>query len=158
MGQYSKVAISAGGQAYAISHVRLYHRKAIEQWQQLLASAQQHLVGQNTGIGLIGSPGWVVSAGLILGAIEGAANSSAQKRGATILGEAKNLFNEMIKRSEYFAVSEIAAINQPVPGIWHANRGGINFSGMGEEFIIVLTEDGTDWSIRWSEVSAFRAF
>jgi len=64
-----------------VSEVKMYHVKAVAKLRGILAAAQEKLGGVQTGLGFIGSPGWVIGGAVVLGAIEQALSSANAKIG-----------------------------------------------------------------------------
>lgn len=136
-----------------VTEIKMFHAKAVARWRGLIASAQEKLGGVQSGIGFIGSAGWVITGSLVLGAIEGALSSANAKLGMKILGEAGQLLEEMHKRGTFVPISEIENIDQPRPEMWQARRGTIDFILNGDDFLRVRTVDGAELNIRWSAIA-----
>lgn len=134
----------------------MFHAKAVAKWRGMIATAQEKLGGVQSGIGFLGSPGWVVTGSLVLGAIEGALSSASAKVGLKLLGEASEFLAEVHSRGVFVPVSELRGLDTPNPEAWTAFVEGINFMSLGEEFIRVRTADGAEIMVRWSGVSSYQ--
>lgn len=154
----SKLEIETPQRLLQVTHVKMYHTKAVALWRGMVASAHEKLGGVHSGIGFIGSLGWVVAASAVLGAIEGAVSSANAKEGVRLLGKAGSLMAEIQARGVYIAVSEIENIETPKPANWRAVQGTIAFTTLDEEFIPVRTEEQGDLSVRWSALASIRCF
>lgn len=136
-----------------VTDIKMFHAKAVARWRGLMASAQEKLGGVQSGIGFIGSAGWVITGSLVLGAIEGAVSSANAKIGLKLLGEAGQLLKELHERGTFVAISDIDHIDRPQPEMWKAKQGTIDFILNGDDFIRVRTVDGAELNIRWSAVA-----
>lgn len=139
-----------------VNEVKMFHTKAVAHWRALMASAQEKMGGVSSGIGFIGSPGWVLSGAVVLGAIEGALSSANAKAGMKIVSQAAEFMNEMRNRAVYVRISEIENVDIPNPDAWQARQGGISFSMLGEDFVAVRAMDGAELMVRWSAVNSYR--
>lgn len=136
-----------------VSDIKMFHAKAVAQWRGLMAAAQEKLGGVQTGLGFIGSPGWVATGALVLGALESALSSASAKAGVKLLGEANGLLDEIHHRGVFIPVADITGIDRPQPETWRAKQGGIEFILLGGDFIRVRDAARGELDLRWSAVS-----
>lgn len=152
----AKLEIETPQRLLKVTHIKMYHTKAVALWRGMVASAHEKLGGVHTGIGFIGSLGWVVAASAVLGAIEGSLSSANAKEGVRLLGKAGSLMAESQARGIYITVSEIDNIETPKPATWRATQGTIAFTTLDEEFLPVRTEEQGDLMVRWSALASVR--
>ena len=147
--------ITIPGRIIRVTHIRLYHAKAVSLWRQHLAYAQELLGGFNTGIGFIGSPGWAIGGALVLGAIESAVSSTNAKQGIHKLAEANKLLDQMRLRSMMFPASQIQNIDRPSRGEWKTVHNDIQFIDLNEDFLHIITEDNIEMYLKFSETLSY---
>lgn len=137
-----------------VTEIRMYHAKAVAAWRGQMATVQEKMGGVSSGIGFIGSPAYVVTGALVLGALEKAVSNANAKVGIKLLGEANAFLEEMHDRSVYFPIGEITNIDRPQPESWQAKQGTIDFMMLGGDFLRVRIEGGQQMDLRWSAVSS----
>lgn len=137
-----------------VIEIKMYHARAVAKWRGMMAAAQEKMGGVSSGIGFIGSPGWVVTGSLVLGALESAISNSNAKIGIKLLGEANVLLEEMHGRSVFIPVSSVVNIDRPQPEIWQARQGTIDFMMLGHDFFRVKLSDNRELNVRWSAVTS----
>ena len=108
----------ASGAGIAVSHIRLYPQSELEQILTLRAKAEEELGGFSSGLGFLGSPGWVIGGAAALGAIESIVSSGKRKKGLVLLRDASMKYQALKNRGTFFAVSEIDGINLASPSAW----------------------------------------
>ena len=149
------IEITIPGRIIRVTHIRLYHAKAVSLWRKHLTHAQELLGGFSTGIGFIGSSGWAVGGSLILGAMEAAVSSTNAKQGIHMLAEANKLLEQMRERSMMFPAGQIQNIERPSRGEWKSVNGDIQFVDLNEEFLNVVTEDNIEMYLKFSETLSY---
>jgi hypothetical protein len=150
-----QMVVQIGGRQFEIAQVKMYHAKAIAHWRALIVGGSEKMQHVSTGLGLIGSPAWVIGGGVALGLLEASLTSKANKEGAALLAQAGQLLDEMRSRAKFFDVDYISGNNLPTPESWSASDGAIQFAVLGGEFLDIMTHDQTELAIRWSAVDCF---
>ncbi|MDO9317989.1 MAG: hypothetical protein Q7V56_07290 [Gammaproteobacteria bacterium] len=112
--------VMASGNVHEISDVLLFPELELEQILKLKAQAQENLGGFSSGIGFLGSPGWVFGGVAALGLFESVISNSKIKKGLGLLKEASEKFEEFRKRGKLVPISEIEGIEFPNPSSWHS--------------------------------------
>ncbi|WP_010184800.1 hypothetical protein [Sphingomonas sp. PAMC 26605] len=139
-----------------VAEIKMFHAKAVAAWRGMVAAGQEKLGGVHSGLGMIGSPGWVITGSLVLGAIEGALSSANSKVGLKMLGEAGTFMTEIQERGVFIPVGQISGLRSPQPDAWYATHEGKAFISLGDDFIQVRTVDSAEMIIRWSAISSVR--
>lgn len=94
----------------------------VREWRRLVALGRQQLSTVSSGIGFIGSLGWVVAASLVAGALESAVASAAEKEGIKTLQQAERIFQTLRWSGYTFAIDQIQDLDMPTPIVWTAVR------------------------------------
>lgn len=137
-----------------VIEIKMYHAKAVAMWRGMMAAAQERMGGVSSGIGFIGSPGFVIAGSLVLGALESAISNSNAKAGFKLLGEANAFLEKMHDRSVFVPVSDVANIGRPQVEMWQATQGTIDFMMLGHDFFGVKLANGHELNVRWSAVTS----
>ena len=157
--------------------IRLYDENDLAKLNAKKAEAMKLFEGVSTGLGAIGSIGWVLAASVVIGAAEAAMSSSAATAGARLLAEAIQMEKWLRGRGVFLPVGKISNIENPLPGFWRrkyekADKVRFNTAAgeqiemdtsqsalihNGDEFLTVQTDDGSIRSIRWSTAERYRA-
>lgn len=103
------------------SAIRLYPDPDLEEIASLRAKAQEELSGFTTGLGFLGSPGWVIGSAAVLGVMESIVSDSKAKQGLLLLKEAAEKYKALQQKGVLLDVSKIEGIDNPDPTNWHAN-------------------------------------
>jgi hypothetical protein len=133
------------------------------------------LQGVSTGLGSIGSIGWVLASSVVIGAVEGVLSAGAAASGTNLLAEVIRMEQKLRTEGVFFHVGKIENLETPI--LWRVPykrtarvEAGKNFWGekqfesreipsafihSGDEFIWVQTDDGSVCSIRWSTVERY---
>jgi len=109
-----------GGEEITVREVGLFASDLLQELNDLKQFAAMKLAGTHSGIGFLGSPGWVIGASLVAGAIEAAANRSSANEGLKLLAQAVEKAAALRASVTYFAVEKIVGIAEPDPGLWSA--------------------------------------
>ena len=112
----------ASGQTISMRSVLLYDERLVNQVAELRTQAIQKMGGVSTGVGFIGSPGWVLGASAMMGLLEGAMTRSSQKQGAEMLAEAHAKSQSLVNSGQYCSVSLINNSHLPYPALWSHRR------------------------------------
>jgi hypothetical protein len=172
------------GTELKIKAVRLYDETALGQLNSKKAEAAKLFQGVSTGLGSIGSIGWVAAASLVIGAAEAALSAGASSAGVKLLEETIRAERKLRNEGVFLSIGKIQHIESPMPGLWRVpvtknfevtvplpfdgifgkNKGltkietktiSSAFVHNGDEFIIVQTDSGSTCSIRWSSVEHY---
>ncbi len=165
------------GVVLKIKAVRLNDETALAEVNAKRAQALKSFQGVSTGIGSIGSIGWVLATSVVVSAVEGALSAVAASAGTNLLAEVIQLEQKLRSDGVFMPVGVIENIEAPVPGLWRVpcKRGamvqtGVNFWNVkqfenrevpsalihsGDEFVGVQTDDDSITSVRWSAVELY---
>ena len=160
-----------------IRAIRLYDEGALAEIITKRAEALKKFQGVSTGLGSIGSIGWVLASSVVIGAVEGILSAGAAASGANLLTDVIRMEQKLRTEGMFFAVGKIDNIETPVPGLWRVPytqkkkiKTGVNFWSVeqfevrdfhhafiysGDEFLAVQTDDDSIQLIRWSKVEHF---
>ena len=119
--------------------------------------------GVSTGLGSIGSLGWVLASSVVIGAVEGVLSANAAAHGKDAFTSAIELEMKLRNEGVFMPVGVIANIQHPLLSIWVApgetKIGKSIFQDSyvhnGEDFLTVQTDNGEVRSIRWSTVESY---
>lgn len=117
--------ILVSGQKLEIRGVQLFDEAGVAEVAKLKAAAARQMGGVTTGIGFIGSPAWALGGAAVLGLLEGALSSAAQKQGVELLTQAQQRYREVQKNAQLFSAWEVSGIDDPYPQAWRAERRSI---------------------------------
>ena len=163
------------GTVIQIKAVRLYDEFALGEINSKRATALKKLGGVSLGMGAIGSLNWVLASSAAIGAVEGILSSVSASAGMDLIQEVVKMEKALRTQGKSVPVEKIENIETPNPGLWRApcfrqtqvEVGAKFFSGekiyetrdvpsglihSGAEFVEVLSQDGAEFSIRWSAV------
>lgn len=115
-----EIVISSGDR-YDLAQIGLYDSTRVSA-NTLRQRAAAKLGGTSSGIGFMGSPGWVVGGSLALGVIEGFANKSAAREGIELVAEAQRLTAKLRAHVVFFDIGSIEHSDLPYPDNWWAQR------------------------------------
>jgi hypothetical protein len=157
-----------------IKAIRLYDESTLAEINAKRAEALKKFQGVSTGLGSIGSIGWVLASSVVIGAVEGILSAGAAASGANILTDVIRMEQKLRAEGIFFAVGKIDNIETPVPGLWRVPysqkkriKTGVNFWGdekfetrdfpaafiySGDEFLAIQTDDESIQLIRWASV------
>lgn len=150
-----------------IKAVRLYDRYTLSAINSKKAEARQKHQGVSTGLGAIGSIGWVLATTAVIGAVEGALSAHAAAQGSDLLTDAIRMELDLRNRGAFLPVGTIKNIEHPFPEIWlvlgestyvvdgKAQKFSSSFIHNGDEFIVVQADNDSICSIRWSSVEHY---
>ena len=113
--------VLSSGRQIVTNAIRLYPDPDLEEITSLRARAQEELSGFTTGLGFLGSPGWVIGSAAVLGVMESIVSDSKAKQGLLLLKEAAEKYKALQQKGVLFNVSKIEGIDNPDPATWHAN-------------------------------------
>jgi hypothetical protein len=144
------------GDRLVVREVLLYDENKIVEINSLKARAGNELQGFTTGLGFLGSPGWVIGGALALGAVESMISNSKQKAGFQLLRFAADKINQLPNNSVFVSIDRIRNLQTPNPQSWSAmtSIGSARFIHNGEDFVTVRTADG-EIAFRWSQVASY---
>ncbi len=114
------IGLSSGRQI-EISKLMLYPEPELNKLMALRAKAQEELGGFSTGIGFLGSPGWVVGSATALGVLESLVSDSKAKKGVLLLKEATAFHENLQHQGLFFDISTISGIDSPHPANWYGH-------------------------------------
>ena len=160
-----------------IRTIRLYDEFTLAEINVKRAEALKKFQGVSTGLGSIGSIGWVLASSVVIGAVEGILSAGAAASGSNLLTEVIRLEQKIRTEGVFFAIGKIDNIETPVPGLWRVPysqkkriKTGVSFWGdeqfetrdfpsafinSGDEFLAVQVEDDSIQLIRWATVEHF---
>jgi hypothetical protein len=172
------VLLLSSGQTLRVRAVELYPAEQLAKIAGLRAQATQKMGGVSTGLGFIGSPGWVIGASAVLGVLEAALSESSKKQALPLLRQAEQLAAALHSQGQLCQIEIIRHIERPNPGSWTANavvsKRVSEYSGFlgkeiyreekvttdlvhtGDDFLRVQTDDGLI-NVRWSSVVGYVA-
>lgn len=116
--------MSIAGREVRARGLRLYPGPEVAEWRATLAQAQQELGGTSSGIGLIGSPGWVIGGAMVLGALENALSSAKAKEGVRTLGRANEALKALRDNGKVFEIEQLRNLATPNPSAWVGDGDG----------------------------------
>lgn len=154
------VKLSSGAEL-VVTKVGLYPQSALQHLADLKRQATESLGGVSSGIGFIGSPGYVLSGALALGVFEGILSRSATKRGLKYLAEYQECRLSISRNPVFFPVKNVANFSMPIPGSWSAvssaGKRGMQevYVHNGEEFVAMKGANDRPYYIRWTDVSIY---
>lgn len=145
------------GNCLIIKAVWLYDASVLAAINAKRAEAMAKLRGVSTGIGAIGSIGWVLAASTVIGAVEGALSSVASASGSDLLAQVIRMEQALRTRGVICPVEKIENIESPNPGLWrlYSQKIRVTFIHSGDDFLTIQTPDGLVQSIRWSAVESY---
>jgi hypothetical protein len=160
-----------------IKAVRLYDEIVLAEINSKRAQALTSFQGVSTGLGSIGSIGWVLATSVVIGAVEGALSAAAASSGTNLLAEVIRTEQKLRNEGVFLPVGKIENVETPIPGLWRVPykrearvQTGVNFwhekqygnrevpsafIHSGDEFVVVQTDDGSICMIRWSAVERY---
>jgi hypothetical protein len=165
----------SSGQTLKVHGIELYPAEELAKIAAVRAEAAQKLGGVSTGLGFIGSPGWVIGASAALGLFEASLSDISKKSAIRLLAQAEELSAAARSLGHLCQIESIKQIERPNPGSWAANaivskrvmdKGffgketyrdisvSIDFVHSGDDFLGVETDDGL-MNIRWSSVVGY---
>jgi len=112
------LVLLTSGQTIRIHAVLLYDERRIREIEDLKALAAAKFGPVSSGIGFIGSPGWVLGGAAVLSLLEGAAAKRLQREGIQYLQQAQTKSQALIESAAYCDVSGIANGHLPHPELW----------------------------------------
>jgi hypothetical protein len=115
-----KLSLS-NGREVAVSSVTLYPQHLLIQAIAMKTEALKKLGGVSSGLGLWGSPGWVIAGSLALGAIESALSKQSQNEGAGLVAEADQKFSDARRHGVAVSVEAISGVASPNVQEWRAD-------------------------------------
>lgn len=151
------------GAKLIVKAVRLYDEIALAELNSKKHQAMEMLKGVSTGLGAIGSIGWVLAASAIIGAAEAVMSAGVSSAGSRLLEEVLQADKKLRNEGVFFTIGKIQHIENPLPGFWRVpNTGELEtqtirsaFVHNGDEFISVLVDDDSVYSIRWNAVESY---
>jgi hypothetical protein len=165
------------GAEMGIKAVRLYDEISLARINAKRSDAVNKLHGVSTGLGSIGSVGWVLATSVVIGAVEGVLSSSMEASGVNQLAQVIKMEQNLRTKGVFFQVGKIENIETPIPGLWRFSytrkahvEVGVTLLGYrkyelrdvqyafihsGDDFVTVGTKDGSVCSIRWSAVERY---
>lgn len=116
--QESYLEVHIAGQIYRLKSVEMLPEESVLEWAQLITKAQQQLGPVSTGIGVIGSAGWVAAGALLIGTFESLLTSAAQKEALRMLRQADKLAEEFRWSGRLIQVTDIKGLDRANPLAW----------------------------------------
>lgn len=117
----SYIELWVSGRTVRLSEIELLPEERVLEWRRLTALAQQQLGTVTTGVGFIGSLGWVAAGTLVVGALEGLLTSAAQKEGLRSLSQAQSIFEELRWSGQSLRIDQIDRLDLPYPTAWRGS-------------------------------------
>lgn len=146
------------GTSLCIAKIKLFDAQALQRLATMRATAAPQMGGVSTGLGAIGSLGWVLMATAAIGAVESAMSSAAARQGAEALRNALTLERRIRQTASFFPVGMIDQIEHPLPAFWEVPAQPIAPSGFihsGDDFAVVQDPDGNSTAVRWGAVENY---
>ena len=145
------------GAEFKIKAVTLYDAKSLAEINSKRAEAAEKLRGVTTGIGTIGSIGWVLASSMVIGAVEGVLSAGSASAGNNLLLEVMRLERSLRKCGVICPVKSIENIESPHPGHWrmYSRKTQCTLIHSGDDFVIVHLDDDSIRSIRWNTVESY---
>src|SRR5258707_3807369 len=94
----------SSGQTLKVRGIELFPAEELAKVAGLRGDAAQKLGGVSTGLGFIGSPGWVIGASAALGFLEAALSDGAKKSGLRLLSQAEGLSDAVRSQGRLFEI------------------------------------------------------
>jgi len=160
-----------------IKAVRLYDEFVLANINLKRAEALQKLQGVSTGLGSLGSIGWVLASSVVIGAVEGVLSAGSSASGINLLAEVIQIEQKFRSEGLFIAIGKTENIETPIPGVWRVSysqkqrvKTGVNFWSeeqfemrdipnalihSGDEFVSFQTEDDSIHLIRWTSVEEY---
>lgn len=110
------------GHEIKVLDIFMYPEAEIWELLALRARAQKELSGYSNGIGLIGSPSWVLGGSLALGAVEAVMSGIKERKGIDLLNEAATRYDQLRRKGRWFSVDKINGIEMPQPSLWRVDE------------------------------------
>jgi hypothetical protein len=148
------------GREYQFTHVLLYDTKLINRTTALRSQAEANLKGFSIGFGIIGSVGEVLTAALVMGAIEDLVGKQMTKTAMRQLESYYRLIDQTRNSGRFIPVRDIQNIAIPTPEMWrfvHADADGQcigSYGFNGDPFVALRTTDGVV-TVTWSHVEGY---
>jgi hypothetical protein len=101
--------------------IELYPAAELAKVAAMRADAARGLGGVSTGLGFIGSPGWVIGASAALGFLESALSEASKKSAIRLLAQAEEIAAAVRARGLLFRIEDIEQIDRPSPSAWMGN-------------------------------------
>jgi hypothetical protein len=146
---------------YMVSDVMLYDEPSLRHAQSLQIRATQMLGGSSLGLGVIGSPAWVLGGALLLGGLQQLLDHSKAKEGVVQLQHAQKMTDIIRDKGELVPIEKIENIRYPIPGLWRAtskrkqNDSIHDLAHNGDPFVQARTTDGAVLFIGWDKVEQY---
>jgi hypothetical protein len=165
----------SSGQTLKVHGIELYPADELAKIAALRAEAAQKLGGVSSGLGFIGSPGWVIGASAVLGLLEASLSDGSKKSALRLLAQAEELSGAARSLGHLCQIESIKGVERPNPGSWTAratvskrvmDKGFFGketyrdvsvstvFVHSGDDFLGVETDGGL-MNIRWSSVVGY---
>ncbi|UVO34506.1 hypothetical protein KUL72_23805 [Bradyrhizobium arachidis] len=112
------VLLLSSGQTLKVQQIELYPAEDLAKIAGLRVEAARGLGGVSSGLGLIGSPGWVVGATAALGFLESVLSEASKKSAIRLLAQAEEMAAAARLRGQLFHIEDIEQIDRPVPTAW----------------------------------------
>jgi hypothetical protein len=110
----------ASGQNLTIKSVTLYDERQVQEMVILISKAFENLGGPALGLGVMGSPEFVVGGAAAIGVVQGLLKSALRERGIAQLTELQEKVAALYEAGHTFPPAEIANIDRPDPMSWFA--------------------------------------
>ncbi len=148
------------GRTLKVKAIRLFDETEIAKLNNKKAEVAKLLQGVSTGLGAIGSIGWVLAASAVISATEAALSAGATSVGIKLLKEVVALEEKIRAEGAFSYVGNIAQIDNPIPSLWCvAPNESKSISNAlihnGDDFLCVITDDDLIQFIRWSAVECY---
>jgi GYF domain 2 len=153
---FVKIILTSGAEL-KIKAVWLYDANALAEINAKRTEAMEKLRGVSTGLGSIGSIGWVLASSVVIGAVEGALSAGAASSGSNLLAQVIKMEQALRTRGVICPVGKIENIETPHPGLWRVYSRKIQSTLIhsGDDFLTVQIDNGSACSIRWSTVESY---
>lgn len=111
-------ALLVGGKLITVDSVVLFEERYVREIARLKADASKQMGGVSTGLGSMGSLGWVAGATIAIGALEGILSKASRAAAVQSLQRAAELLSEMQKSALLCEMSGVLNVSAPDPLLW----------------------------------------
>jgi len=106
------------GETIVIDSLLLYPAEALQTAQSMLMNGKAKMRGFSTGIGFLGSPGWVLGGAMLTGFLENMASNRKASEGLQIIEQAEALLEQLRHQGRWIPIRCVVNIDFPAPNLW----------------------------------------
>jgi hypothetical protein len=114
------IILLSSGETLKLRSVLLYNEQRLRDIENLRARAMAKAGPANSGIGFIGSPGWVLGASAVMSLFEAAATRRLQQEALTLLREAERRSQALVDTARQCDFAALGNAHLPHPELWRA--------------------------------------